>query len=42
MRTAGMPATAPRLAADVMGNLWGLTVRLYVDLQLQASDACLR
>jgi hypothetical protein len=31
-----------RLAVDVMGNLWGLTARLYVDLRLQAGDACLR
>jgi hypothetical protein len=32
----------PRLAAYDMGNLWGLTARLYVDLRLQAGDACLR
>jgi hypothetical protein len=37
-----MPAAGAQLAVNVMGNLWGLTVRLYVDLQLQASDACLR
>ena len=35
------PATT-RLAVDAMGNLWGLTARLYVDLRLQAGDACLR
>jgi hypothetical protein len=37
-----MPPAAPRLADHVMGNLWGLTARLYVDLRLQAGDACLR
>jgi hypothetical protein len=31
-----------RLAADVMGNVWGLTFRLYVDLRLQAGDGCRR
>jgi hypothetical protein len=37
-----MPGHEPRLAVFVMGNLWGLTVRLYVDLRLQAGDGCLR
>ena len=38
----GMPASVGRLAVDVMGNLWGLTARLYVDLRLQAGDGCRR
>jgi hypothetical protein len=37
-----MPVHRPRLAVNVMGNLWGLTARLYVDLRLQAGDGCLR
>jgi hypothetical protein len=37
-----MPAGVCRLAVIVMGNVWGLTARLYVDLRLQAGCACLR
>ena len=37
-----MPVRATGLAVDVMGNLWGLTARLYVDLRLQAGDGCRR
>lgn len=42
IRTTGMPAPVVRLAVLVMGNLWGLTARLYVDLRLQAGCGCLR
>ena len=42
MRTTGMPARDLRLVVFVMGNLWGLTARLYVDLRLQAGYGCLR
>jgi hypothetical protein len=35
-----MPPPADRLPVNVMGNLWGLTARLYVDLRLQAGDGC--
>jgi hypothetical protein len=37
-----MPARDLRLVVFVMGNLWGLTARLYVDLRLQAGYGCLR
>jgi hypothetical protein len=37
-----MPSPTGRLALNVMGNLWGLTARLYVDLRLQAGDGCRR
>jgi hypothetical protein len=35
-----MSPPVDRLAVNAMGNLWGLTVRLYVDLRLQAGDGC--
>jgi hypothetical protein len=37
-----MPPSVDRLAVNAMGNLWGLTARLYVDLRLQAGDGCRR